>query len=295
MIPSSVIITLAGDSAAALVEATERPTSESSGAATGQVVRLVGEFRSGNGETEPFTLIRKTLRPVTSGRHAPFANDPGHWAYWRRELLAYPSGILPNGPGLSAPRCYGIEGSDLYLEDVGSEPETADRAAAHLAAWQAGTPVPDFPWLTQDQLGQRLDVTDLDWSAVDADSRVVRLWDRRDILRDRLAGLPRVLSHGDYSLGNLTARGADTVAFDWSTLGIAPVGADLAHLALSASQDPTTDYLEAASATWREQDVVDGFRSTLALVGASRTHWMLSGGRDVPIWYVDFIWDHRPR
>lgn len=295
MIPHSVISNLTGDSAAIVVRTAEEPITTSSGAATGRIVRYVGELRHSDGRIEAFRVIRKSLRPLDSGRHAAFANDPGHWAYWRRELLAYSSDILPTGPGLVAPRCFGTDGNDLYLEDIAGRQETIDRAAMRLADWQSGTPVPDLPWLTRDQLGQRVHATILNWHEVDADRRSAALWDRRDELLRRLASLPSVLSHGDYSLlGNLIARGHETVALDWGTLGLAPVGSDLAHLALSASADPTPYFLEAARGRWPEQDVLNGFQATLALVGSSRTHWMLSRGLPVPEWYVDFLWDHRP-
>jgi aminoglycoside phosphotransferase (APT) family kinase protein len=148
--------------------------------------------------------------------------------------------------------------------------------------------------LTQDQLGQRIQVSNLNWHEVEADQRVVTLWNRRDELLRRLAKLPRILSHGDYSLGNLIARGHETVVLDWGTLGIAPVGSDLAHLALSASADPTSYFQEAAQGHWPTQDVLTGFQATLALVGSSRTHWMLSRGVPIPEWYIDFLWNNRP-
>lgn len=293
-IPQSVISNLAGDPEAIITRTAEEPITTSSGAATGQVVRYVGELLHKDGRIEAFKVIRKTLRPLDSGRHAKFANDPGHWAYWRRELLAYSSDILPSGPGLIAPRCFGINENDLYLEDIAGPKEVVERAAKHLADWQSRTPVPDLPWLTQDQLGQRIQVSNLNWHEVEADQRVVTLWNRRDELLRRLAKLPRVLSHGDYSLGNLIARGHETIALDWGTLGIAPVGSDLAHLALSASADPTSYFLESAQDLWPEQDVITGFQTTLALVGASRTHWMLSRGVPIPEWYIDFLWNNRP-
>ncbi|MDA0745326.1 MAG: phosphotransferase [bacterium] len=294
MIPQSVISNLAGDPEATLVRTTEEPITTSSGAATGQIVRYVGELRYKDGRIEAFRVIRKSLRPLESGRHAAFANEPGHWAYWQRELLAYSSDILPAGPGLVAPRCFGTDGNDLYLEDIVGQRETIDRAAMHLAEWQSRTSIPDLPWLTRDQLGQRIQTTVLNWDAVDADPRAVTLWNQRDELLRQLEKLPRVLAHGDYSLGNLIARGPETVALDWGTLGIAPVGSDLAHLALSASADPTPYFMEAARSHWPTQDVITGFQATLALVGSSRTHWMLSSGLPVPDWYVNFLWNNRP-
>ena len=295
MIPHSVISNLTCDSEAIIIRLAEEPITISSGAATGEVVRFAGELRRSDGRIEPFAFIRKSLRSTVSHRHAQYANDPGHWAYWRRELLAYVSDVLPSGPGLVTPQCISIDENDLYLEDIQGQSETVQRAAAHLAGWQSGAQIPDLPWLTRDQLGQRLSVTTLDWRQVDADPRVVELWNRRDTLLSQLSTLPRVLSHGDYALANMIARGQETVALDWGTLGVAAVGSDLAHLALSAGVDPTPYFLEASFGRWSTQDVVDGFRATLALVGASRTHWMLSKGVPLPGWYVDFLCSHSPR
>ncbi len=294
IIPQSIISKLAGDPEAVLIQVSAEQITSSSGAATGQVVRFIGEFRHQDGRIDAFKLIRKSLRPLDSGRHAAFANAPGHWAYWRRELLAYSSDILPAGSGLVAPRCFGINENDLYLEDITGQKEVIDRAAKHLADWQSRTIIPNLPWLTQDQLGQRIQVSNLDWHKVEVDQRVVTLWNRRDKLLRRLAKLPRVISHGDYSLGNLIARGHETVALDWGTLGIAPVGSDLAHLALSALADPTSYFLESAQGHWPTQDVLTGFQVTLALVGSSRTHWMLSRRVPIPEWYIDFLWDNQP-
>jgi hypothetical protein len=56
-------------------------------------------------------------------------------------------------------------------------------------------------WLTSDQLSQRLAVTQLDWSAVDADRRSVALREERAQVLDRLGQVPRVLSRGDFGGG----------------------------------------------------------------------------------------------
>jgi hypothetical protein len=293
-VPPGIVASLSGDAEVTIARMAEEPIMVSSGAATGGVVRCVGELRYRSGRMENFSLIRKTLRPLTSGRHAAFANDPDHWAYWRRELLAYDSDILPPGPGLVAPRCFGTDGDNIYLEDVSGSRQRVDLAAKHLATWQSTTSITDLPWLTRDQLGQRVSVTSLDWRQMDVNRRVVDLWRRRDELLNRLADLPCVISHGDYDLDNMIARGDETVALDWGTLGIAPVGSDLAYLALSALADPTPYFLDVAGGHWSTQDVMTGFQATLALVGSSRVHWMLSGGRPLPAGYTEFVLNNEP-
>ncbi|TYB66713.1 phosphotransferase [Nonomuraea sp. PA05] len=182
--------------------------------------------------------------------HLPRRADPRqlrrrHWAYWRREPLAYTSGLLPRGPHLTTPRCL-----------------------------------------------QRLRATT--WTPVDADPRIERLWRRKDALLARLAGLPTVLSHGDFSAGNILATPAGaTVLLDWATLSAGPVGADLAALALSTFTDPLDAYL-AGTDRFARADVELGYRATLALTGAGRVHWMLSSGTRVPDGYEEFILSRLP-
>ncbi|TDD62793.1 aminoglycoside phosphotransferase family protein [Actinomadura darangshiensis] len=266
----------------------------SSGAATGAVSRVSGMVRCGSGEL-PFRLVRKEFRPVAGGRHAAHAGDARHWAYWRREPLAYASGLLPTGPGLAAPRCYGVVDDVVYLADVEGAAESPRLAARRLGAWQAAVPIPDVPWLAGHQLAQRMAVSDLDWSVVDADPRIARVWRRRGELLDGLTRVPPVLTHGDFSAGNLI-RSAETttVVLDWATLGAGPVGADLASLALSTGADPLEDYLAGLDGRFDETDVATGYRTTLALTGAGRVHWMLSRGMRLPDGYEDFILAQAP-
>ncbi|MEQ4716997.1 hypothetical protein [Nonomuraea sp. B19D2] len=81
---------------------------------------------------------------------------------------------------------------------------------------------------------------------------------------------------------------------DWATLGAAPVGADLAALALSTFVDPVEDYLAGAGGRFQRADVELGYRATLALTGAGRVHWMLSRGMRLPDGYEDFILSRAP-
>ncbi|WP_143234727.1 phosphotransferase [Paractinoplanes atraurantiacus] len=47
----------------------------------------------------------------------------------------------------------------------------------------------------------------------------------------------RPMSHGDLHIRNLVAGGETTTVLGWGTAGAAPLGADLAHLALSTGAD----------------------------------------------------------
>jgi Phosphotransferase enzyme family len=146
----------------------------------------------------------------------------------------------------------------------------------------------------RDQLGRRLEVSHLDWGLVDADPRAVRLWEGRPGHYEALSELPMVRSHGDYSLGNLVSRAADVVALDWATFGWEPLGFDSAHLALSSGQHPRSAY-RASTSQWTEDRVATGFAAAVAVIGSNRVHWMLSAGVEVPDWYVDFLWEYRPK
>jgi hypothetical protein len=229
------------------------------------------------------TLVRKRFRPDQADA------DPRHFAYWRRELLAYTSNLLPQGPGLAAPVCHAVTDDAVFLDDVQGPPESPSVAAQRLGAWQA-EPAPDeLPWwVAGHQLAQRVAAKDLDWTDVDVEERLRSCWERREELLARLESVPFVLSHGDFHLGHLIATGPEvTTVIDWATLGMSPVGADLAHLALSTQQDLLTDYLRGLDASMGE--VAPGYAVTLGLTAASRFHWMRTRGVEVPDGFVEFV------
>lgn len=229
-----------------------------------------------------------------SGRHAEASRDPQHWAYWQREQLAYESGVLPSGQTFRAPRFYGVDENAIFLEDVQGDAEDPNRAAERLGHWQSSATIPDVNWLSGHQLVQRIADTDLDWSQVGADPRAERLWVRWPRLLEQLCALPQTLSHGDFHTDNLLKADDGTVVLDWAALGVAPVGADLAHLSLSTLADHTEAYLTGLGAAHSAAEALFGFRATLILIGASRVHWCLSTGTGVPEGYVDFLWDNAP-
>ena len=293
-LPAAVEQCLVGHSGVVVVS-DEQVIERGTGAATASLARVRLVVRDPDGAECPMTVVRKTLRPLSTGRHAFGSEDPRHWAYWRREAEAYSSSLLPRGPGLRAPRCFGVVDNDIWLEDVSGTAPTAEEAVQSLAGWQLGYDAGlDRPWMARDQLGRRLEVSDLDWGLVDADARALRLWEGRSTYYEVLTELPMVLSHGDYSLGNLVSRGADVVALDWATFGWEPLGFDLAHLGLSSGQDPRPAY-QASTSRWTEDRVAAGFTAAVAIIGSSRLHWMLSAGVEVPSWYVDFLWEYRPK
>lgn len=81
------------------------------------------------------------------------------------------------------------------------------------------------------------------------------------------------------------------MVLDWATLGVGPLGADLAHLALSTLDDLVADYLIGLEDRFDAEVIRVGYATTVALTAASRVHWMLSRGVPVPRGYVDFVVD----
>ncbi len=291
-LPLAIVRAVAGRRDARVVETSETTiVTGTIGAATASVTRVSGVLTSGAGE-KSFSVIRKMFRPVPSGRHVDSAGDPRHWAYWRREPLAYASGVLinPLGTGLIAPYCYEVIDDVVYLADVAGPPERADVAAYRLGTWHASAPIPDAAWLAGDQLAQRLAVADLDWSTVDAPADVLAIWHRRNDLLKALDAVPTVLCHGDFHPGNLIDTGSEaTTVLDWGTLGTGPAGFDLAHLALSTLSDPFPFYVDGLQGKVGAEEAHLGYSVALALVGTSRLHWMHENGVPVPAGYIDFV------
>ena len=227
------------------------------------VYRVEGLARA-HGATLPWSLVLKVCRPRAGG------DDPSQWNYWKREPLAYHSGLLRDLPGgVVAPRWFGnVERPDgavwLWLEDVAGvreRPWPADdfgRAARRLGrfngAYLAGRPRPAAPWLGRGRLRA--------WVAFCApavaalprhlahplvrgrfgDATVTalqRLWAERETFLDALERLPRTFCHLDAFPRNLVVRrGVDgddrLVALDWAGAGIGAVGEELAPLVASS-------------------------------------------------------------
>ncbi len=95
-----------------------------------------------------------------------FAEDGSAFNYWRREALAYQSGLLDDLPGgLSAPACFAVaEHADervwLWLEDLGTEEQpdwslgryalAARQLGAFNATYLTRRPLPDAVWLSRE-------------------------------------------------------------------------------------------------------------------------------------------------
>lgn len=194
------------------------------------------------------------------------ADDPTQRNYWKREALAYQSGLLDKLPSvLRAPRCFAVNelpgtASYLWLDKVADEdaarweiPDFA-RVALHLGVFN-GTyvvvrPLPTYPWLSRNwlrswvnfcaaaikELPQTLShpLVRQHYPTQLADG-LLRLWAEREHFLTALDHLPQTFCHRDAFPRNLFSRRDPTtpdhtVAIDWATAGIGALGEDLAAL-----------------------------------------------------------------
>ena len=235
-------------------------TGHISNPATGGIYRVTGNGQQ-NGVSTPWSLI---LKIVHLAEDAPqgWGTDLMHFGYWKREALAYRSGILKDlGPTLKTPRCFGtVEQPDgsvwLWLEEIAESGPAAwpvsryGLAARHFGQWQgtylAGRPLPDSPWLKTgwlrswvshfEFLENYLPHPDF-WEhplvrsafPVPVIERLSALWSYRTDWMDLLDSMPTTPCHLDVWRPNLLAdadgKGQDrTVLLDWQCMGLGPAG-----------------------------------------------------------------------
>ena len=223
------------------------------------IYRFSGNGRD-QGETAPWSLILKAIRAPSE------AEDSSSVRYWKREPLAYESGLLDDLPGgVVAPRCFDVvewpgEGVWLWLEDVtdGIGPRwplehygvVARQFGQLNGAYLAGRPLPSYPWLSQGWvrvwISQAAPVIALlrdsleyplirRWFPGDSADALFRLWAERETFLSALDRLPQTFCHLDAFRRNLFARrgpgGHDqTVAVDWAFVGIGAVGEEIVPL-----------------------------------------------------------------
>lgn len=244
-----------------------RPAGPSQGAATVGVYWVAGTARVGP-TVHPWAVILKLIRPAANA-HNPAALDPAHPIYWKREALAYQSGVLVDLPGgVDAPHCFAVEEradetSWVWLEAVrdavGPRWSLADyaRAAACLGrfngAYLAGRLLPDVGWLgppgalrgmlehlafveavVRDPLTWQQPLLRAAFRQPVAES-LLRLWNDRHRLLDAIERLPLTLCHKDAFRRNLfwtqAPTGAETLTLiDWAYVGHGEIGLDAADL-----------------------------------------------------------------
>jgi hypothetical protein len=216
----------------------------------GAAVHRVRGVASQGGVRVPWSVVRKHVRDA--------GDAPAAFSYWRREPLAYASGLLAELPGVAAPRCLAqseeAAGVVLWLEDLadGGGGWTVERyglVARDLGllggAYAGGRPVPDWPWLSQGFLAswaeQGAAGLEVFAEAVrdpllarlyppEVAAVMVELWQARGRIYAILAGWPQVLSHLDAVPSNVIVRGRRTYLIDWAFVGRAAPGEELAPL-----------------------------------------------------------------
>jgi hypothetical protein len=228
----------------------------------------IWRFRAGE-----WSVILKVLRHGGGG--SPLwrsGEEESHWYYWRREALAYSSGLLDAfSLDLRAPQCLGVfdrhDGSvAIWLEDLRhAQPATGwgierYRAAARaLGQGQGRTHTvargSTGPWVVRHFLrgfvGRRgesfLSVLDKPaaWdhplvrqhlpAETAAEARAI--WHEREALLSAVESAPLCLCHNDLHPANLFADGLKTVLIDWGFLGAGHAGEDVGNLIFDAMLD----------------------------------------------------------
>lgn len=223
------------------------------------VYRFVGTGED-HGRRMPWSLVLKALEAPAQG------GTVGDWNYWKREAMAYRSGLLDDLPGgIAAPRCLRVEeladGSvRVWLEDVApanAAPWSLERyalVARHLGyfngVYLVERSLPDAPWLSTNWLRGWVDANE---GAMDRLKRVLqhplvrhvypdgvatsflRLWAERELFLDQLDRLPHTLCHLDAFRRNLLDRrlgdgSEQTLALDWAFVGRGALGEELGPL-----------------------------------------------------------------
>ncbi len=205
-------------------------------------------------------------------RAFPTSDEPDHWNYWRREALAYQTGLAATAyadAGITAPAlleanagaCGGVE---LWLSDVGGTAgwdwpvSRLARFAYELGAAQArwAGRVPDLPWLSRRWLAQYLAegpprvtrVEEADWDhpnvavwPADVRRRLRLLQSGYGRLTAIAAAAERTLCHLDVWPANLIDQDGTSVLLDWSFTGDGAVGEDVANLIIDSCTDGLMD------------------------------------------------------
>jgi len=235
-------------------------------AATGGIWRVRGTAGS--------AILKVARLPAAIDPRQAFgtSDEPDHWNYWRREALAYETGLAATAyapAGITAPAMLEANaradgGIELWLADVTGVagwawpvPRLA-RFAYELGAAQArwAGRVPDFPWLSRHWLTRYLtegpprlaQVADEDW-----DHPSVAVWPAA--VRQRLRRLQadhsrpvaivesaeRTLCHLDVWPANLIDDDGASVLLDWSFAGDGAVGEDVSNLIIDSCADGLMD------------------------------------------------------
>jgi hypothetical protein len=222
------------------------------------IYRLHGKAQEA-GNLLPWSLVIKIIRPD------PIYANPHDYRYWKREVLAYQSGVLNDLTGsVVAPRCYDIctqpDGSLwLFLEDIKVESSSSwsleqyARTARYLGkfngAYLVGYPLPDAAWVARGWLRNYLEHARRAFDFIRTNPhhplvqglfpgntlpQILAFWDLHPRLLEKLDNLPQTFCHQDAFDRNLFLQQGQVIAIDWGYAGIAPLGSELAPLMAAA-------------------------------------------------------------
>jgi hypothetical protein len=249
------------------VDATEPLTHNEGNAATGGIWRVRGPSGS--------AVLKVARPPSTEMAGSPAwqtSDEPTHWNYWQREVLAYTTGFAATvyaDAGIAAPALLDVghraDGSiELWLADAeGAAGVSWAVSRLGYFARQLGVAqarwvdrVPDLPWLPRRWLAQYLrngpargvwigeehwqhPVAGA-WPAVVRD-RLRQLWAQRDRALAAAEATPRTVCHLDVWPMNLIGDGTSTVLLDWAFTGEGGLGEDPANLIVDSVADGLID------------------------------------------------------
>jgi hypothetical protein len=267
------------------------------GAESRGLFRLRGTALSA-GIQQEWEVILKVFRPLPDGSTLLPASEH----YWKREGLAYTSGLLADLPaGLAVPCCYGVEEREdgslwLWLEAVQSlvaSPWPLERfrlAASHLARFNGqypvGKPLPQHDWLSRgmtriwaQENAYTLDLIrqETPWESSPlreafprpVRQRLLRLWEEREAYYRVLDSLPQTLCHQDAGHRNVFAVRSEagteqTLLLDWELVGYGAIGEELANLFAPALINFEIGFEQAAEFA---DAIVEGYLEGLHAVG----------------------------
>jgi hypothetical protein len=245
-------------------------------------------------EAIPWSLILKIIPSSEEN------SDPSSFRYWKREALAYQSGVLNQLPGgVTAPQCIATEEKPdgacwIWMEDVKDEigkPWLLDQygivarcLGRFNGAYLTGQPFPTGPWVTHNWLRKYVEhgAPLVRWVLNSMDHPLIQhsmpgitvefaqqVWDERLEILDIIERLPQSFCHQDAFPGNLFFRHTpnhqpEVVAIDWSYNGIAAVGEEIAPLIYASVVEGAVSLGDAYKL---EQIVLDGYLEGLRQAG----------------------------
>lgn len=228
-------------------------TAEYAGRGLG-VIRISGHVHHQDDKL-PWSVVLKATEPSETDPNAP--------NYWKREILAYQSGVLEQLPGpIVVPQCYAIQEFEdgecwLWLEDIQTSHENWTmedhrRTARHLGQFNGkfltGHPLPEeASWMIRGRTRGQMERFEFDkeqflkassgeisqqWLTEQTIERIIRLNGDCESLLTALDRLPLCYCHHDAFKRNLLIQKNETeksgtVAIDWALTGYGGVGQEI--------------------------------------------------------------------